>query len=144
VGDFDGDGDLDIAVANSGANSLSVYAGDGAGVFGAASILSVGQPPNTVATADFNSDGVLDLAIANSLIFPTGSDDLTILLGIGGGNFAAPQNFGIGGTVSRPSASIAVADFNRGGNLDVAIGHTNLNIVSIFLGNGAGSFRQKS
>ena len=140
MGDFNGDGHADLAVANAAPNGVGLYLGDGAGGFSPLSVFDVGRPNNAIAAADFNHDGRLDLAVALSTLVPTGTDDLVILLGTGGGTFAPPRSFGLGTATSRPSASIAVADFNRDGNLDVALGHTNLNTVSIFLGNGAGSF----
>lgn len=141
VGDLNADGKLDLAVANGAPNGVSLFFGDGAGKFGPPSNVSVGFPNTAVAIADFNGDGLVDLTVGNSSpLAPTGVDDLSILLGTGGGGFAPPQNFGIGTTISRPTASIAVADFNRDGKLDVALGYSNLNSVSVFLGNGAGSF----
>jgi hypothetical protein len=140
VGDLNADGNSDLAVANGVPNGVSVFFGDGAGGFGPPSNLSVGSGNSAVAIADFNGDGILDLAVGKVSGVPTGADDLSILLGTGGGNFAPVQNFGIGSSLSQFWASIAVADFNRDGSLDVALGYTNVNGVSIFLGNGAGSF----
>ena len=62
VGDFNEDGNLDVAVANFLSNSLSVLLGDGAGSFGAAESYAVGTNPISLTTADLNGDGVLDLA----------------------------------------------------------------------------------
>jgi hypothetical protein len=140
IGDLNGDGNNDVAVANGSPNAVNLYFGNGAGGFSAASPIGVGHDNSDVAIADFNEDGVLDLAVALFNNIPSGTDDLAILLGTGGGAFAAPVFYGLGTSTSRPSASIAVDDFNRDGNLDIAIGHTNINSVSIFLGNGAGSF----
>src|SRR6185312_13445753 len=64
--DFNSDGHLDLVVANSGSNNVSILLGNGAGSFGAAANYPVGTFPYTVITADFNGDGNLDLATANS------------------------------------------------------------------------------
>ena len=60
VGDFRGDGKLDLVVSNSGDNNLSVLLGNGDGTFQPAVNYSVG--PGSVAVGDFNRDGKLDLA----------------------------------------------------------------------------------
>src|SRR5207253_1548056 len=70
--DFNNDGQLDLATANAGNDTVTVLLGDGQGGFAAASHLSVGSTPVSVAVGDFDSDGNLDLATANA-----GSYDLS-------------------------------------------------------------------
>ena len=65
VGDFNGDGKLDLAVANEGSNNVSVLLGKGDGTFQTAVNYAVGSTPASVAGGDFNGDGKLDLAVAN-------------------------------------------------------------------------------
>jgi hypothetical protein len=65
TGDFNGDGKLDLATANSASNNVSVLFGDGSGGFGTATNFAVGISPQSVTTGDFNGDGKLDLATAN-------------------------------------------------------------------------------
>ncbi|NJK68223.1 MAG: DUF4347 domain-containing protein [Microcoleus sp. SU_5_3] len=96
--------------------------------FGAATNLGAGASPRAIASGDFNKDGIPDLAVAN-----LGSSDVSILLGNGLGSFSAATNFPGGG-----GSSIAVADFNKDTNLDLAIA-TGSNI-SVLLGTGTGSF----
>ena len=55
--DFDRDGLLDLAVANSGATSVSILPGTGTS-FGAASAVDLADPPSRLAVADFNRDGM--------------------------------------------------------------------------------------
>ena len=64
VGDFNGDGALDLAVAN-GFNDVSVLLGNGDGSFQAARNFGAGSNPISVALGDFNGDGALDLAVTN-------------------------------------------------------------------------------
>jgi hypothetical protein len=64
--DFDRDGLLDLAVANSGGTSVSVLAGTGTG-FGAASSVDVADPPSRLAVADFDRDGISDLAVVSQI-----------------------------------------------------------------------------
>src|SRR5205814_2007980 len=66
VGDFNGDGHLDLTTANTNSNDLSVLLGDGTGNFGPASFTSVGSSPVWVAVGDFNGSGSPDLVTANS------------------------------------------------------------------------------
>jgi hypothetical protein len=65
VGDFNGDGKLDLAVANFDSNTVSILLGTGTGSFGAKTDFGTGSNPASVAVGDFNGDGKLDLAVAN-------------------------------------------------------------------------------
>src|SRR6266446_6281293 len=65
VGDFNGDGKLDLAVANLNDNTLSVLLGNGDGTFQAAQDFAVDNDPVFVAVNDFNGDAAPDLAVAN-------------------------------------------------------------------------------
>ena len=75
VGDFNGDGKFDLAVANSGSNNVSVLLGNGDGSFQAPQNFGAGRSPVSVAVGDFNGDGVQDLAVANS-----GSNNVSVLI----------------------------------------------------------------
>jgi hypothetical protein len=65
MGDLNGDGRLDLAVANAGSNTVSVLLGNGAGGFQAQTQYATGTNPDSVAIGDLNGDGRLDLAVAN-------------------------------------------------------------------------------
>jgi hypothetical protein len=108
--DFNGDGRLDLAVANYSSNTVSILLGNANGTFQPAQNFATGAGPQSVAVGDFNADGKLDLATANS-------GDVSVLLGNGNGTFQAPANIYIG---SRP-ASVAVGDFNGDGKLDLGV-----------------------
>ncbi|MBI4325036.1 MAG: VCBS repeat-containing protein, partial [Chloroflexi bacterium] len=64
VGDFNGDGKLDLAVANRISDNVSILLGTGTGSFSAATSFAVGSGPTSVAVGDFNGDGKPDLAVA--------------------------------------------------------------------------------
>jgi CSLREA domain-containing protein len=150
AGDFNGDGILDMAVANSGDDTVTVLLGNGDGTFDLKSALAIGTGIYSVATGDFNGDGILDLVVADCG-FCGGtnyfSDAVTVLLGNGDGTFT---------TKSTPSVGdgpeyVAVGDFDGDGILDLAVtncscssGNSGSSTVSVLLGNGDGTFRTKS
>jgi trimeric autotransporter adhesin len=131
VGDFNGDGQPDLAVTNSGANGVNVFLNRGGNLTAVSAIPATGASPSSIAAADFNGDGKLDLAVANS-----GSNNVTILLGNGDGTFTAAASPATG---TAPN-SIAVADFNGDGVPDLAVANAGSSNVTILLGNGDGTF----
>jgi hypothetical protein len=127
VGDFDGDGVEDLAVANYYSNNVSVLLGNGDGSFQAARNFGAGNFPRSVAVGDFNGDGLQDLAVAN-----VNSNNVSVLLGNGDGSFQAARDFGAG---SAP-VSVAVGDFNSDGLQDLAVANQLLsNNVSVLMNN---------
>ena len=66
IGDFNGDGRPDLAVANVDSNTVSVLLGNGDGTFQAAVNYGVGTKPFSVVVGDFNGDGKPDLAVTNA------------------------------------------------------------------------------
>lgn len=66
VGDFNGDGNSDIAVANRYRNNVSILCGNGIGGFSPKQNFKVGNSPFNLTTADFDNDGLLDLAVVNN------------------------------------------------------------------------------
>jgi hypothetical protein len=131
VGDLNGDGQQDLAVANFGTNNVSILLGNGAGSFGAATNFDIGIGPLSVAVGDFNGDGKQDLAVAN-----VNSHDVSILLGDGAGAFGPATNVGVGNS----PFEVASGDFNADGRQDLAVVNNGSNNVSIVLGNGDGGF----
>ena len=127
--DFNGDGRLDLAVANFSSNTVSVLLGNANGTFQAAQNSTTGASPQSLAVGDFNGDGKPDLATA-------GTAGVSILLNNGNGTFAAPINYGVGAAIN----SLAVGDFNGDGKLDLVTANTNITI-SVLLGSGTGTFR---
>jgi hypothetical protein len=141
VGDFNADGKLDLAVANSavagGTPSVSVLLGNGDGTFQAAVNYGAGTQPLEVAVGDFNRDSKLDLAVTNE-----NSDNVSVLLGNGDGTFQVAVNYEVG-----PSPfGVTVGDFNRDGKLDLAVTNVAGNGqiptgVNVLLGKGDGTFQ---
>jgi len=133
IGDFNGDGKLDLAVANISSGTVSILLGDGTGNFTLASSPATGRAPISVAMGDFNGDGKLDLAVANA-----GDSTVSILLGDGTGNFTLASSPAV---VAGP-CSVAVGDFNGDGKLDLAVANCGSvgGPVSVLLGDGTGNF----
>ena len=135
IGDFNGDGIPDFAVANSSDNTVTVLLGNASGGFSApaASPFAVGTNPVSVVAGDFNGDGIQDLAAANS-----GGSSITVLLGNGSGGFtpASGSPFAVGNV----PASVVIGDFNGDGIQDLATANPAGNSITILLGNGSGGF----
>lgn len=92
TGDYDGDGNLDLATANSLDGSVSVLLGDGTGSFVTANHIQVGGYPFSIAAKLLNDgDSNLDLAVANLF----SGDNVSALLGDGTGNFSRPFSFDV-------------------------------------------------
>ena len=134
--DFNGDGNLDLAVSNELDNTVTVLLGDGTGGFkkAIASPFGVGFNPSYIVAADFNGDGIQDLAIAN-----LSSGNVTLLLGTGTGGFrpAAASPFSVG---TNPFA-MTVGDFNGDSVPDLAVANYGSNNVTVLLGDGTGGFK---
>jgi hypothetical protein len=134
--DFDGDGDVDLAVANQQSFNVSLLANNGSGNFSelATSPESAGTFPQGVSAIDIEGDGDSDLAIANQ-----GSNDVTILRNNGSANFSqpptSPEPVGM-----RPLRPPAVADFDDDGDLDLAVTNADDDNVTILANRGTGNF----
>jgi hypothetical protein len=110
--DFDGDGRLDLVTG--GGSCFSVLLGNGDGTFQQERHFDSEFGPNsrvTLVSADVDGDGWMDLATASS-----GSGDVSVLLGTGGGEFLVPQHFG----AYDDRHSIVMADLDGDGRLDLA------------------------
>jgi len=139
--DLNGDGKLDLVVADYGAvgangqegADVKVYLGNGDGTFQAPTTFQPNAQVFSIAVGDLNKDGIPDLVISDSGQSAQ-NFELTTMLGKGDGTFAAAVH-----TASVPvgGGMLAVADFNGDGNPDVAQGGSWL---TVYLGNGDGTF----
>src|SRR5215469_14569067 len=158
LADLNGDGNLDAVIAHGCGGitctdgTLSVLLGDGTGAFGAAtSYASGGAGASSVAIADMNGDHKLDLLTANwcssvcSTSTPT-EGSVGVLLGNGDGTFQPAVAYLSGGNGTR---SIATADLNGDGKLDLVVGNwgtidgaSNKGSITVLMGTGNGSFQK--
>src|SRR5262249_31308206 len=132
VGDFNGDGKLDVAAATS--SNITIMTGDGTGRF------SMDTPFGnflgkiwSIAEGDFTGDGILDLAV--------GADDIVVYKGDGKGNVtefsSVPQiTSGSSGAIG----TLLAADVNGDGKLDLVVAAYTTPDVTVLLGDGAGHF----
>jgi hypothetical protein len=134
TGHFNRDRQLDMAVANRDANTVSLFLGRGNGRFAPARTFATGPSPRSLRAADVNNDGNLDLLTANA-----DGNTVSLLLGTGRGRFLrmdvptreAPQ--------TGPLA-IEPGDFNGDTNVDIALAYVGSNQIGMLLGHGDGTF----
>src|SRR5437867_297413 len=134
VGDLNGDGKLDLAVANQTSNTVSVLLnttapGAATPSFAAKQDFATGTTPLSVTVGDLNGDGKLDLAVANQDANTVSALLNTTAPGAATPSFAAKQDFATGAG----PLSVTVGDVNLDGKLDLAIANQNSNTVSVLL-----------
>ncbi len=144
--DINNDAKLDVLVMHSiacwtapcrAARNVTLMLGNGDGTFQPARVIDVNTGPYSIALGDFNRDGIKDLAVGGS------NTELSILLGVGAGNFSAPAVMQLvpGGDLFSASNDVDIADFNRDGIQDITVPLGNGHGNAIVLGNGDGTFR---
>ncbi len=124
MGDFNGDGILDLAYVDSTLGSLVVQLGNGNGTFAQQSGQSVPAENANISAIDINGDGILDLAVVYA------GDRLSVYLGNGDGTFQAGFSPAAG---NAPSGGLGIGDFNGDGRIDLAVSNPFDNTVSILL-----------
>ena len=147
VADFDSNGHMDIVVANSGLDNVSINLGYGNSSFASPIQYSmgVGSAPRMVAVGHFNDDTVIDIVVANF-----GTNNIIVLFGKGDGSFS--DQTPIQTSPTRPlyvvvvdfnndtCLDVVVDDFNQDQYLDIAVVNSDTNNIGIFLGFGDGTF----
>jgi FG-GAP-like repeat len=136
VGDLDGDGHLDLAVASDNAGSITILLGNGDGTFQTATYVDSGaQQVGSVAVADFDGDGKLDLATTSAP-----DNAVYVLL-----NTTSRRNGFSFGTATKNTMNsgpyyLTIGDFDRDGNPDIISANNGSNNVGVLIGNGNGTF----
>ena len=132
VGDFDGDGNLDIAVTNYGSGTVNVLLGKGDGTFNPAVPYAVNSGAFFIREADLNGDGFLDLVVGNY-----NSGTISVLLGVGDGTFQPQTTY----TAGSAAADVAIGDFGGDGIPDLIVTNRSTNNMYLLLGVGDGTFQ---
>ncbi len=133
AGDFNRDGRVDLAVTAPATGAVAIFANSGSGTFTLLSTAAAATGAEGIVARDLNKDNILDLAVANNA-----SSSLTVLLGNGIGGFTSAAGSPI--VVSLQPTSVDAGDFNRDGNMDLAVGAFSGGNVTVLLGNGTGAF----
>jgi len=133
--DFDGDGELDVAVANSGLDQIAILYGQGGGVLAAPEQnLGVGATPSCVVAADIMEDGSAnDLVVANS-----GASTISIIICLNDGTF----NTAVPVTVGTGPSRLVTGLFDAGTTIDIAVANAGSDNVTILNGTGGGAFTE--
>ena len=134
LGDFNGDGKPDLAVANNSTSNISVLLGNGDGTFGVKTDYDVGQFAYGVVITDLNSDGKLDIVAETSIGL---SEGVSVLLGNGNGTFQTHVDYLFSG-LAQPK-SILASDFDNDTKPDIVL--INGSGASVLLGNGDGTLK---
>jgi hypothetical protein len=144
VADFNGDGNLDVAVANHGndnsGESMMVFFGNGKGALGHPTSypFKVKDPggPQSVAAGDLAGNGRADLALGVSTVSKSNPSFVATFLNDGTGKFKLSGKYFAGG--GEP-VDIAIADLNNDGKPDIAVANSN-QALGVLLNKGGGKF----
>jgi hypothetical protein len=132
--DFNGDGHLDLALANnggqSGKGSVMVFIGTGKGTFKTPVTYAIAGSPWGIAASDLNGDHHPDLAVTNL------SGSVAVLLNDGMGKFLKPVTYDAGGG---EVADVKIADLRNDGRQDLVIANLSQGMV-VLLNKGNGTF----
>lgn len=131
VGDWNGDGKQDLAVANAGSGNVSILLNSGSGAMMSGTPISVSTAPEYLLRGDWDGDGKADIAVLHYL-----SKTITVLRGKGDGTFKPNVDSTNGSTNGR---QMARADWNGDGKQDLVVGVDNGNPIAL-LGDGNGGF----
>lgn len=131
VADFDGDDNLDVAVAVGPSNNVAVVFGNGEGGFQGRRTYAVGTEPRAIVAADIDGDGAPDLVTAN-----WGSNTISVLLNNGDGTFAPAIHY----NVQENPHFVSAGDLNGDGQTDLVVSNyregAREGSISIFMSGG--------
>jgi len=139
LADLNGDGDLDVGLANIGAGyegtTVSILLGNGNGTLGPEAIYQVGLNPNAIAFGDLDGDGDHDMIVPFYPRQGTGTS-VAVRFNSGAGTFGG-QVLYHAGTDPRDAA---LGDLDADGDLDIVVTNGGSSNVSVFINNGNGTF----
>jgi hypothetical protein len=132
IGDFNGDGKLDVAVSfgayNAASGKVAVLRGNGDGTLQMPTYFTVPIPANSIAVSDFNNDNRQDIAVigntndnaTNTVAILTNTSTNTATISFSLHSFPAPVYFGPGGFPPDLVWNVTAGDFNGDGRIDLA------------------------
>jgi hypothetical protein len=132
AGDFNGDGKMDLVLADHLNNQVTILQGNGDGTFTLKENIATVTNPQGIAVGDFNNDGNADVVVASNQ-----GAGMSVLLGKGDGTF---KTLPVQSTNGAYGVSIAVADFNGDGFPDLLMSDSSLG-AQVAYGNGEGAFQ---
>jgi FG-GAP-like repeat len=133
--DLNGDGWLDLALANNDPDTATVLLNDGAtGGFTPSRTTTLGGGPFDITAGDFDRDGRVDLAVANA-----DANAIDVLLTTRAGGLKASRRFAAAGG----PRGLTATDIDRDGRLDIAYTSFSLHAVVVLFGDGAGNFSNR-
>ena len=148
VGDFNGDGKLDVAAASDclsdsdcSSGTMVILLGNGDGTFTGTGVTyplgGIVSQPNTITVGDLNGDGKADIVVtlACAPVVSPCQGAVSVYLGNGDGSFQTPNTYPTTGNGAIP---VAIGDFNKDGKPDVLVATPGSNVV-FFPGNGDGT-----
>ena len=120
AGDFDNDGDLDLATASDNPDKLTIFRNNGSGVFAVTGTIQTGggTSPHTPVAGDLDGDGDIDLAVSLKNV-----NQVRILVNNGAGSFTLGSVFNVG---AEPR-TMAIANIDGDGDLDLAVSNRSAN-----------------
>jgi Ca2+-binding RTX toxin-like protein len=132
--DFNGDGKLDVAIANQDSDRVAIQLGNGDGTFTSGKSITVGDQPKAIRAGDLNGDGKSDLVVATF-----GETSVSVLLSQGNGEFRS-STVTVGEKIQ--PYSVSLGDLDGDGNLDIVTSNFYADSVTVLLGKGNGEFRK--
>ncbi len=130
-GDFNEDGQIDIALCHSIGSTVTIYLGQGNGKFAkTATNHATGSFPTQIITLDYNKDNHIDLVTYNQ-----SSSSVTVLTGVGNGSFSLFANLPVTSTIA---GRMATADFNNDTNPDLVVSGYTSKVINYLSGTGSG------
>src|SRR5438477_326720 len=133
--DFDGDGNLDLAVVNTAINELgdvTILLGKGNGRFKLVNAYGLNEVPLFVRSGDFNKDGKMDIAVTLN-----NPPMVAVLLGNGDGTFQSVVNYSATGM---DTARVGIGIFGKRNTPDIVALNYQTSNITVFPGNGDGTF----
>jgi hypothetical protein len=132
VGDFNGDGNLDLVTANLGPSTVAVILGKGDGTFQDGALLEGGKDCTFLAVGDLDGDGDLDFVVTHWT-----EDFLSAFLNRGDATFAPRVDY----RTALGNYGVTLCDADRDGKLDAVTANYRDRSLSLLLGVGDGTFR---